>query len=344
MVQPRPAAVAAFFIVSGFVIPYSLERVNSLRIFWTSRFFRLYPLYWFSLLIVFICVLGGVDVMRPEAMAEWKTVLLVNITMLQELLPPVVCRFIGNSDHIAPAIEPYWTLMPELVFYILFSLFFALRVNKRTLSLAWIGLVVLVASAAADATIHKKFPVGHIALLSQALLGTAVFRYYTGAVSRRQLSLLALGAIVAFAAAFGLGFSSLRNTAESTDTWTSFAMFTSYAAGAVLFGMVFLLRDAEFPFALRWLGMISYSLYLLHFPCLVLLTRIPHGGPVSAPLWALLVITVSCLVSSATYLLIEKPAVDMGKRLLGKPKPATELDRPTRAFTPVGSVSVVTRG
>ena len=35
--------LTAFFLTSGFVIPYSLERSNSLRRFWVNRFFRLYP-------------------------------------------------------------------------------------------------------------------------------------------------------------------------------------------------------------------------------------------------------------------------------------------------------------
>src|SRR3954452_17183752 len=41
--------VVAFFLVSGFIIPFSLERGGSVRRFWTGRFFRLYPLYWASL-------------------------------------------------------------------------------------------------------------------------------------------------------------------------------------------------------------------------------------------------------------------------------------------------------
>ncbi len=43
------AGVFSFFIVSGFVIPFSLERSNSLRKFWINRIFRLYPIYWGSL-------------------------------------------------------------------------------------------------------------------------------------------------------------------------------------------------------------------------------------------------------------------------------------------------------
>src|SRR5260370_12619806 len=37
--------VFVFFLVSGYIIPASLERKGSIRGFWISRGFRLYPLY-----------------------------------------------------------------------------------------------------------------------------------------------------------------------------------------------------------------------------------------------------------------------------------------------------------
>jgi peptidoglycan/LPS O-acetylase OafA/YrhL len=40
------AAVIAFFAISGYIIPVSIERTSSLRVFWVRRFWRLYPAYW----------------------------------------------------------------------------------------------------------------------------------------------------------------------------------------------------------------------------------------------------------------------------------------------------------
>jgi hypothetical protein len=47
-----PSAFWRRHILSGerFYIPISIERHSSLKQFWMARFFRLYPLYWFSLL------------------------------------------------------------------------------------------------------------------------------------------------------------------------------------------------------------------------------------------------------------------------------------------------------
>src|SRR5262249_17779929 len=43
--------VALFFLVSGFVIPFSLQK-NSLGGFFVRRFFRLYPTLWVALLLI----------------------------------------------------------------------------------------------------------------------------------------------------------------------------------------------------------------------------------------------------------------------------------------------------
>src|ERR1700761_9787679 len=37
--------VFVFFLVSGYIVPASLERKGSVRSFWVSRAFRLYPMY-----------------------------------------------------------------------------------------------------------------------------------------------------------------------------------------------------------------------------------------------------------------------------------------------------------
>jgi peptidoglycan/LPS O-acetylase OafA/YrhL len=47
--DPGQYGVFVFFLVSGYIVPASLERRGSVRGFWVSRVFRLYPLYLFAL-------------------------------------------------------------------------------------------------------------------------------------------------------------------------------------------------------------------------------------------------------------------------------------------------------
>src|ERR1700744_557017 len=51
--------VVAFFLVSGFVIPLSLEKTASLRLFWIHRVLRIYPLYILVFILTFLILRGG---------------------------------------------------------------------------------------------------------------------------------------------------------------------------------------------------------------------------------------------------------------------------------------------
>ena len=76
--------VQLFFMVSGFVIYFTLERSKTLTDFAFSRFSRLYPTYWASLALWAIFT---VAVMHKQL---WLTGFAINTTMLQ--------KFVGMKD------------------------------------------------------------------------------------------------------------------------------------------------------------------------------------------------------------------------------------------------------
>src|SRR3984885_6256886 len=47
--DPGLYGVLVFFMVSGYIVPASLERRGSVRSFWLSRLFRLFPLFVFAI-------------------------------------------------------------------------------------------------------------------------------------------------------------------------------------------------------------------------------------------------------------------------------------------------------
>jgi peptidoglycan/LPS O-acetylase OafA/YrhL len=58
--------VFVFFVISGYIIPASLERKGSVRTFWVSRLFRLYPLYLLAVGIAVMLYLMHFGSLRGE--------------------------------------------------------------------------------------------------------------------------------------------------------------------------------------------------------------------------------------------------------------------------------------
>lgn len=121
--------VHLFFMISGFVILMSAEKVGSARTFLASRFARLYPPYWSAiaftaLILVLFPLPGGLDSAKVLHRA------VVNLSMFQFWLG------VGSIDSV------YWTLQVEMSFYLLmFALVGLGKLDKCLHVMA--GLVVL---------------------------------------------------------------------------------------------------------------------------------------------------------------------------------------------------------
>lgn len=109
--------VVIFFVISGMVIPYSLKQGrHALAVFAVSRFFRLYPAYWFSIALA-------------VASSDWflstpvpLSTVLINMTMLQAA--------VQTPDLFGV----YWTLIIEMFFYVACAALFSVGLLGK----AWV--------------------------------------------------------------------------------------------------------------------------------------------------------------------------------------------------------------
>lgn len=132
-------AVSFFFLLSGFLMTYIMHEtygytLRGFGVFWLNRFLRLYPIYFFIILITVVFVVLLPDIIRnphlfiPKTFSEWFT----NITMLFPNIVP--------HRYIPRVVPTSWALTNELFFYLLISLGIS-KTKKRTY--IWLLLSIL---------------------------------------------------------------------------------------------------------------------------------------------------------------------------------------------------------
>jgi peptidoglycan/LPS O-acetylase OafA/YrhL len=111
--------VFVFFLVSGYIVPASLERKGSVRGFWISRAFRLYPMFLVALVLSAVAYktghgnIGNAGHDPAAAALGW-------MFMLQNLV----------AGLNVPVVT--WTLSYEMVFYLLLAGLFSWGVHRRS--------------------------------------------------------------------------------------------------------------------------------------------------------------------------------------------------------------------
>lgn len=110
--------VPIFFILSGFVIHLTIDRSKNALEFLKKRFYRLYPTYWLCIIITLFFIYAFNLQHKTEFAISYLDIL-INFTMWHD--------FFGFK-HIDGA---YWSLLPELLFYILMATLVLTKLLKK---------------------------------------------------------------------------------------------------------------------------------------------------------------------------------------------------------------------
>jgi peptidoglycan/LPS O-acetylase OafA/YrhL len=286
--NPGLFGVAAFFLVSGFVIPGSLER-GGVGGFWQARVFRLLPVYWLSIVLAAVLAVGAA--LPPRAV-------LVNLTMAQE--------FVG-VPHL---LNVYWTLSVELVFYLLCTVLAVLRWHRRPLLLAWLALLAVpAASCVLPLLWPHPVPTVRLALLATAFAGAVWHGLRQGTIGRRAWAGLLTGAALLLPLAFWVKAGQAAHDPLPLDL-TPVALALTWAAAFACVALLARLDDAAVPGPLQRLGRASYALYLLH-PIVLAVTARWIADPA---LWFAAATGASLLLAALTHAALEQPFIRLGRR------------------------------
>lgn len=274
--------VEVFFVISGFVIPYSIAR--SARIasaadfgrFMLRRMVRLEPPYIAS--IALVIALSWASSLAPGFRGA----------PFEAELGRIAAHFlyaVPLTDH--PWLQPvYWTLAYEFCFYIACGLLFGILSDAER---PWRWHLL---AGALVALTFWGLPARSLLFV----IGIAVFRRLV--LGEGTVTMLAI--IAASAAAI-----------TATQDLAIAATGTAAALAILLLSGVSLPRGRLFRAAI-WLGSISYSLYLVHVPVggrVVNLGNRFVDGPAQQLALSLVALAVSLAFAWAFWRIVERPSV-----------------------------------
>ena len=272
--------VELFFIISGFVILMTLERVKTVGEFALHRFARLYPAYWLSV------VVAGCFLLLTHQASIGQAAL--NATMLQ--------GFFGHSD----LVDPYWTLAFELWFYVLMAILFAFNQLKNLECLALIWLAVMFAFRAVmifgrGTGLYWNWQF-HLLAMPQFghlfIAGMMIYRARSHGWSRSTAAVLLLAIIYS---AFG------------RPDWAAVSSPVYFVVNAIFICAV-VSASAQGGFfdapLLVWFGQRSYSIYLLFEPARLIAIYV-LGDDLAGVATGL---ALTMIAASLSWTFIERPA------------------------------------
>lgn len=310
--------VDLFFLISGFIMvwvtPKDLSGAVAARRFLLARIIRIYPLWMVcvTLLAVFFFLIHGVPAHPNEIPPEQSWGYFIRSLFLIPQEP-------------APLLEVGWTLIFEMVFYLIFTALIALRLRAHLLWVLVIWSIVL--------AVGIYFDWGSLAPIFAILFSPMMFYFILGMalamISRKGLDpswawgMLVLGAAALF---FIIDFTDL--TPRDRVVWLIAPL------SFILLGAVNADLSGQFktPHIFSLLGDMSYALYLTH-PLTIIGWRVIvkpfyEGGLLSAssqswpPLLVIcldfICLLAACLITAFVfYRLIEQPALKTLKARIG---------------------------
>jgi len=288
--------VEIFFVISGFVIPYSLHRAGyRIRDFFpylARRIVRLDPPYLAAIaLILVLAYVSSLKSGRPVEI-EARPVGLVRV-----LLHVGYLNIFTGYAWLNPG---FWTLAIEMQYYLLMGLAFPLVVARsRAIRLATAGMMAASSVAYVPALFPTTEPWGPFipGLLCLFLLGILTFQFHVGLI--RVTEYLPVLLLVAATSVVTLGIPS---------------SLAGLGAVAVI------LANPRPSIVSGFFGRISYSLYLLHWPIghytLSVIGMKYLRAESDAARTCVLVLTLAVCLASAyvLYVMVERPAQRWSRR------------------------------
>ena len=325
---PGGLGVDVFFVISGFLITQILLRqwrenlAIGLKRFWFGRLVRLYPP-----LVAMVAVFASLYAFLPSSALHSAVNATVALTHTANIVATATDQDLGYFAHT-------WSLAMEEQFYLVWPLLLLamLQLNLRRRWMIAITVTIAAASLTGWLLTGDSLPYNPLTKAGGILLGcaAAIALDHLPRVTRSQAA--AWTGIVVFTAVC---------VAESTG-WVTRGVSLPIAVAAILPIVVHCATGrSALVTALSWrpvlqVGLISYALYLWHYPVLMLLRRV-----IPADAWVIGAIgaAVSLALAGATRRFIERPALAWRRRVLARRDVTAPAHVPALSAETVGSAT-----
>ena len=289
------SAVFFFFVLSGYLLGRALERDTRPLAFLTQRVFRIAPMLVVSVLFAFLC-LTTIRPLGGELSISFRSFFIT--PSFDDLADNILLRgFLVNG--------PSWSLYPEMVGSVLLAVLIPLHcaIGQRwqwpTFVLVFIAL--------------SSFGQTHLGLW-----------FYAGFFLPHRIAPLLTFHPLARWICFAAGFLLIRDLGGGE--LYKFKVVAPSAIGGVMM-IAPIAASAEFlsslhARSLRFVGSVSYSFYLLHWPIFYLIAITASAIGLNGVVGNITVCTTSIALtlgaSAASYHLIELPMIRVGKAFTGR--------------------------
>lgn len=282
--------VALFFLISGFVIPASLDRMN-IWDFLKARAWRILPTY-FAGFCVTVAALWLASITFSKAFPySWQEVALHAV--------PIV-RYLSGTRYIDFVV---WTLEIEIIFYVICAIL-APMLRSRSLWTALVPFVMIAGSQFLTKPTDRIYLQDIAFMFTGVIISFAAWRQASSAPDKLAASAVLIASLIAIFIEQGP-----RVTA-------------SYGFAAGVFFLCYAAREF-FPNIppLRWIAAISYPLYVVHGIAGYVVIRILVDMQASPAIAVLFAIGCALIVSTIIHFVVELPTQRFGK-ITAKVRPA----------------------
>lgn len=283
-----------FFVLSGFIIYWvhsgDTKGVQSALSYFKKRIIRIYPPF----IVISVVLLAVYSIFPQLSAADRKIGIMTSMLLIPT--PPF-----------DPALSVSWTLMHEMLFYVVFLIYYSNRTFFYGVISSWALLILL------SNFCWTSGPVSMSAFLLHTHNIQFLFGIFSAIVvqrNRQHYMYLLAGMLMLMLMLFIAGWQVQIIKFISPPLLT---VYLGFCFMFVVIGLCSIEKKVSYPEMLFFMGTASYSIYLIHNPVISLLNRLARKIYVHVKLppevFFLFIAIISIGVGIGYYFLWERPSL-----------------------------------